>query len=80
MVDRYTKFVLTVIALALVGLLARSSLVPRGVEAQAPDVPLCGTVTAPCYVSVVGGPPSLGAWQGAPIIVLDSQRIVPRRY
>ncbi len=79
MVDRYTKFVLTVIAVALVGLLARSSLVPGRVEAQA-DVSTCGTLAAPCYVSLVGGPPNLGAWQGVPIVILDAQRIVPRRY
>ncbi len=80
MVDRYTKVVLTVIALALVGLLARSSLVPGHVEAQTPDLVSCGTIAAPCYVSLVGGPPSLGAWQGGPIVILDAQRIVPRRY
>jgi hypothetical protein len=80
MIDRYTKVVLTVIALVLVGLLIRPSVAPRSVAAQQ-SIALCGsTPSAPCYVSVVGGPANLGAWQGGPVVILDSQRIAPRRY
>jgi hypothetical protein len=80
MVDRYTKLVLTVIALALIGLLARPSLAPRTVEAQQPYGPACGTAAAPCHVLVVGGPNNLGAWRGGPVVFIDSQRIVFPRY
>lgn len=88
MVDRYTKTVLTVIAAALVGLLVRPLLetTPAGAqqqqqaprpqqEAQQPTPQpqfFCGTPDAPCFVSLVGGPPS-GTWQGAPIAVYDAQ-------
>jgi hypothetical protein len=69
MVDRYTKMVLTVIALALTGLLGRSMLEVRAVNAQAP---VCGAADTPCYVQIAGGPPG-GAWLGAPLLVFDNQ-------
>lgn len=69
MVDRYTKIVLTVIAVMLTGLLARSLLeVPTAVAQPA----ACGAPANPCAVSIVGGPVA-GAWQGAPIFVFDNQ-------
>ena len=52
MVDRYTKFILTVIAVALVALLMRPLFEVNRVDAQ---VAGCG-VSAPCFVQVVGGP------------------------
>jgi hypothetical protein len=80
MIDRYTKLVLTVIALALIGLVARPAFAPRTVEAQQGYGPACGTAAAPCHVYVVGGPASLAAWRGGPIVFIDSQRIVFPRY
>lgn len=79
MIDRYTRCVLTVIALALLALLVRPSFAPRTVEAQ-PYGPACGTPAAPCHVYVVGGPSTLGAWRGGPLMLIDSQRIVFPRY
>jgi hypothetical protein len=52
MIDRYTKAVLTVIALALVGLLA-VQLTPHA-EAQ---MAACGTAGNACYVTNYGGLP-----------------------
>jgi hypothetical protein len=52
MIDRYTKTVLTVIALALVGLLT-VQLIPR---AQA-QMASCGTAGNACYVTNYGGLP-----------------------
>jgi hypothetical protein len=69
MTDRYTRILLTVIALLLAGFLWRPLLETRTVSAQAAA---CGTAQAPCYVNIVGGPPS-GAWQGAPILAFDAQ-------
>lgn len=69
MVDRYTKIVLTVIAVMLTGLLIRPLLEAQTALAQ-PQA--CGAPTNPCAVSVVGGPIA-GGWQGAPIAVFDGQ-------
>lgn len=69
MVDRYTKVVLTVIAVMLTGLLLRSLLEAQTAIAQPAA---CGAPGNPCAVSIVGGPVA-GAWQGAPIVVFDSQ-------
>jgi len=52
MVDRYTKCMLTVIALALVALLVRPLFEARQVVAQGTE---CG-VSRPCSVQVVGVP------------------------
>ncbi len=52
MVDHYTKFILTVIALALVALAVRPLVETRRVAAQVAD---CGT-SRPCAVQIVGGP------------------------
>jgi hypothetical protein len=118
MVDRYTKIVLTVIAVILIGLLVRPLFDAQTVNAQlaacgTPETPChvnimggppggawqgapifvfdakaearaqtqqtCGTPATPCYAMIVGGPGSLGSWQGTPLVVIDSQRIVPRR-
>jgi hypothetical protein len=68
MVDRYTKIVLTVIAVLLAGLLVRSLLEAQPAVAQL--APACGTLDRPCAVSLVGGPVA-GAWQGAPLVVYD---------
>lgn len=69
MVDRYTKLVLTVIAVMLTGLLVRSLLeVPPAIA----QPPACGAPENPCAVSIVGGP-AAGAWQGTPLFVFDSQ-------
>lgn len=53
MIDRYTKTVLTVIAVALVGLLA-VQLTPR---ANAQMAGCGGSTGSPCYVSNLGGYP-----------------------
>lgn len=74
-IDRYTRAVLTVIALALVLLVARGLLEPASVTAQAP---VCGDPARPCRVIVVGGPQALGEWSGLPVLMLDSQRVVPK--
>lgn len=71
MVDRYTKIVLTLIAVALMGLLMRALLDVRAVNAQ--QSAACGTAETPCLVSIVGGPPTGAAWQGAPMSVFDAQ-------
>lgn len=69
MVDRYTKIVLTVIAVMLTGLLVRSLAEVHTAVAQPVA---CGAPGNPCAVSIVGGPVA-GAWQGAPIFVFDTQ-------
>ena len=69
MVDRYTKIVLTVIAVLLAGLLVRSLL---EVPPAAAQLGACGTLDRPCAVSLIGGPVA-GAWQGAPLVVYDGQ-------
>ncbi|MBI4610131.1 MAG: hypothetical protein HY726_14115 [Candidatus Rokubacteria bacterium] len=54
MVDRYTKIVLAVIALALVALAVRPVLESRPARAQEPATPqrpACGTYDNPCYVT-----------------------------
>lgn len=77
MVDRYTKIVLTLIAVALMGLLMRALLDVRAVNAQ--QSAACGAAETPCLVTIVGGPGDVGGWRGVPLLVIDSQRIVPRR-
>jgi hypothetical protein len=51
MVDRYTKVILTIIALALVALVLRPVLEPRVASA----VSECGTFSNPCYVTTRSG-------------------------
>ncbi len=46
MIDRYTKIVLTVIATALVGLVAQNALGPANAQRGA-----CGSSIDPCYVT-----------------------------
>jgi len=70
MVDRYTKIVLTVIAVMLTGSFVRSQLEPQTALAQPAA---CGAPENPCAVSIVGGPPAAGVWQGAPLLVFDGQ-------
>lgn len=70
MVDRYTRIVLTVIAVTLTGLFVRSLVEPRPAVAQGP---VCGAPDNPCAVSIVGGPAVAGAWQGGPIYAFDAQ-------
>ncbi len=62
MVDRYTKCVLTIIALALSVLAARPLIAARPAIAQES----CGN---PCRVIVVGGAVSWSSWQGDPLFV-----------
>jgi hypothetical protein len=47
-------------------------------EAREQARQMCGTPSSPCHSVIVGGPGSVGSWQGQPVIILDSQRIVPR--
>jgi hypothetical protein len=51
MVDRYTKIVLTVIALALVALVLRPALEPQVATALSE----CGSFSNPCYVTTRSG-------------------------
>ena len=74
MIDRYTRIVLTVIALALVALVGQNLLGPERVTAQGAP---CGDAGRPCQVFVVGGPPS--AWTGLPMMILESNRLMPSR-
>ena len=74
MIDRYTRIVLTVIALALVALVGQNLFGPERATAQGAP---CGDAGRPCQVVVVGGPG--GAWAGLPLVILDSHRIVPSR-
>ena len=74
MIDRYTRIVLTVIALALVALVGQNLLGPERATAQGAP---CGDAGRPCQVLVVGG--SSGAWAGLPVMILDAQRLVPPR-
>lgn len=50
--DRYTKAVLTVIAAALVGILAQHAFQPAGAQPASPAVATaCGGLDKPCYVT-----------------------------
>ena len=52
MIDRYTKFILTLIAVGLLGI-AAEGLTPRA-YAQTPEEP-CGGPANPCHITNEGG-------------------------
>lgn len=68
MVDSYTKFVLTVIAGALVALVLRDHVGPRSANALGED---CGGFGTPCYVKL-DGPVELDVpLRGLPVRIND---------
>ena len=66
--DKYTKFILTVIAAALVGIFAQGLIHPASA-----DLPSCGSANNPCVVTNVGRSSSTGATITSPLIVQMKQ-------
>jgi hypothetical protein len=64
MVDRYTKAVLTVIAVALSAIAFKSAFPPADAQSS------CGSPAVPCYVQVI---------QNGPLLVTTDFAVSPRR-